>query len=214
MEKLVKVTKYSDKIKEQRIQARIELDHPILVRDKVARMLAKVADNLPEELFLLIDSGYRTKKVQNNLWQSRSKTINGLVADPTKGTPPHNTGGAVDVAFQDKDGNEINLSKPFRKYYSQPKLISKSITVDAQNKRLLMNKLMLGVGFAPNPREYWHYSYGDKMWADYYKKKILYRGIESIDKSLLFSFSKRLLNKLIKKTWRLFRSVFNIEVNY
>ena len=214
MEKLVKATSYSKRIKELRVIARIEIGHPVLVRDAVAKRLATVADNLPKGLFLQIDSGYRSIKTQNDLWIYRSKTIRGLVADPTKKSPLHNTGGAVDVALQTEKSKEINLSAPFAKYYTYPELRSKKITPDAQEKRLLLNKLMLEAGFAPNPKEYWHFSYGDKAWADYYKKEVLCQGIESVDRKLQYSFPRVVFNKMIKRVWRLIRLMFGLKVNY
>ena len=73
LEKLVKVTRYSDKIKEQSVLSRIEIDHPILIRDTVAKKLAKVANNLPKNIFLKIDSGYRSQDIQKKLWLSDQK---------------------------------------------------------------------------------------------------------------------------------------------
>jgi len=214
MEKLVEATKYSKRIKELNILARIELNHPVIVREEVAQRLADAVNKLPEELFLQVDSGYRSKETQKNLWQYRSNKVNDLVADPSREDTAHNTGGAIDVTLQNNNGKEINLSEPFDKYYAYPELRSKKITIDAQNNRLLLNKVMLEAGFAPNPKEYWHFSYGDKVWADYYKKDVLFREIDSIDKKVQYSFPRVIFNKAIKKLWWLVRLVTGTNVNY
>ena len=39
------------------------------------------------------------------------------------------------------------------------------------NNRMLLRKVMMQAGFAPYDGEWWHFSYGDKEWAYYYKKK-------------------------------------------
>jgi D-alanyl-D-alanine dipeptidase len=36
---------------------------------------------------------------------------------------------------------------------------------------MLLRSVMLQAGFAPFDGEWWHFSYGDREWAYYYKKK-------------------------------------------
>ena len=68
---LVRVTKYSDKIRELDVVKRISVEYPLYCRDEVARMLAKAAANLPSDLHLQVDSAYRTRKAQEILWEAR-----------------------------------------------------------------------------------------------------------------------------------------------
>jgi D-alanyl-D-alanine dipeptidase len=228
-EPLVPANKYNKEIVFLKPFKQINPDYPILVRDTVAKKLAEVASKLPGNLFLQIDSGHRNFEVQKNLWQHRynqfkSKNPNlsrdkvykitrNLVFDPSNGIPPHTTGGAVDISCQSGEGDEINLSSPFKKYYEEPKLISKRITKKAQGLRIMMNRLMLNEGFAPNEREYWHFSYGDLAWAKYYKKKVIYGEIHA-PKKLKHNIVIRYNNKLIRAFWRIINNLFKIETNY
>jgi D-alanyl-D-alanine dipeptidase len=41
---------------------------------------------------------------------------------------------------------------------------------EAWNNRQLLRYVMLSAGFAPFDGEWWHFSYGDREWAFYYKK--------------------------------------------
>lgn len=214
MEKLVRINKYSSKIKELGILARIETDHPIIIRDEVAKRLARVANSLPEGLSLQIDSGYRSIRTQKKLWKNRSKVIGGLVVNPQTKYSSHHTGGAVDVSLLDRNGKELNLSEPFKKYYLYPKLKSHEISQKAQYYRLLLNNSMIKAGFAPNPKEYWHFYYGDKVWADYYQKKVLYYDVKSVDKKLLYGFFKKYWFRMIKRGWWLLRRVFRVSTSY
>ncbi len=84
----------------------------------------------------------------------------------------HPTGGAVDLLIIDKNTNKpiefgsdyLDFNNPNIKYFS------KSISFESRKNRKLLRQLMLKNGFAPYDGEWWHFSYGDKEWAFYYKK--------------------------------------------
>ena len=130
------------------------------------------------------------------------------------GTPPHTTGAAVDISLLDNDGKEINLSDPFLKYYDEPHLISTKITKEAQEKRLLLHKLMTEENFAPNKNEYWHFSYGDNDWAEYYKKKPIYEKSYELPKSYYYPKYKIILIKIYIKLWKITNHLLKIDRSY
>ena len=210
---LVRVNKYSKKIKELPIFKRINIDYPLLCRDKVAEKLAVVVCNLPVNVFLQIDSAYRTPKTQKILWKLRNKIMLGLVHNPNNGQSPHCTGVAVDVSLLDVNGKEINLSEPFIKYYEEPQIISNRITSKAQELRIILNKAMLSAGFAPNAREYWHFSYGDKGWGEYTKRAIIYPEIV-IDSNQYYSFYLRIYYRVLKRLWKFTNKILKLQTNY
>lgn len=209
----VRVNKYSNKIRELSILRRITIDYPLLCRDEVAKLLAKVADSLPDNLFLQVDSAYRDKSIEKILFDSRNKIMPGLVQNPKEGHSSHYTGGTVDVSLVDVTGKEINLSAPLEKYYQEPQLISDKISRESQRLRNILNDAMLKVGFAPNSREYWHYSYGNKSWSLYTKKEPFYDYID-IDKSLFYPLYKRIVIRIFRRIWKLYIQLFNVKVNY
>lgn len=210
---LVRVTKYSNKIRELPVIKRISVNYPLLCKNIVASMLAEAANKLPDNLFLQVDSAYRTRKTQHILWESRKDIMPGLVYNPENGVPPHCTGGALDVSLVDKNGIEINLSEPFSKYYDEPQLNSQKISPKARDLRVLLNKIMLDVGFAPNQKEYWHFSYGDKMWADYFNQKVKYEEIE-LPTKYYHSLFQRLYFKTARRLWKLKNKFFSVKTNY
>lgn len=220
LEDLVRV-KGEGKIKELSILARIEIDHPVLVRKAVLDKLSRVVMRLPKGIYLQIDSGYRGRKAEESVWDYRLKQNKGdyrktekLVSNPNKRASSHASGGSVDISLVDKNGKEINLSEPFDKYYCEPQLMSKKISKKAQELRLLLNKFMFEQGFAPNKREYWHFTYGSESWAKFYKKKQLYKEIGFIPSRLLYPLWKRIAFRLIRRIWRLLRYIFRIKTSY
>lgn len=219
-DRLVIANKYSSRIKLLSVVKRIETNIPILVQDKVAKMLARAVDKIPNDFYLQVDGGYRSPKVQEILWNNRVKELgitkaNDLVSNPynNKSIPGHTTGGAVDVSLLDKNLNEINLSAPFTKYYDEQELYSKKITKEAQQLRLLLYNVMLSVGFAPCDNEYWHFSYGDKKWARYYNKKSIYTQIKNPEK-YYYPFFQRYFYKIYRRIYKLLNKIFRLKTNY
>ncbi len=87
-----------------------------------------------------------------------------------KTPPPHSTGAAVDVTLVDDLGEIVNMGSPIDEMSerSHPDYYANSEDPQAQQyhtHRLLLNDVMLKAGFQRNPREWWHFSFGDQMWA-------------------------------------------------
>ncbi len=103
--------------------------------------------------------------------------------------PPHCTGAAVDVVLQDhRDGQLIPMGGgPGRNWpdlYEQEEE-KRDLSLEEKefqrNRRILFWTMVLS-GFAPNPTEWWHYSWGDQMWAGWYKAPAaIYGLVETIN---------------------------------
>ena len=88
----------------------------------------------------------------------------------TRCPPPHSTGGALDVCLSDKDGNLVEMgsmvdqmdetSNPF--FYAN---IKNEEAIIWNSRRNLLREVMNKFGFAQHPNEWWHFSYGDQLWA-------------------------------------------------
>ncbi len=84
--------------------------------------------------------------------------------------PPHSTGAAVDLTLVDANQREVDMGSPFDEptERSFPNHFA-SATDDggrrAHESRQLLFRLMSAVGFRRQPREWWHFSYGDQAWA-------------------------------------------------
>jgi len=96
--------------------------------------------------------------------------------DPSK-PPPHSTGAAIDLTLVDQTGTPIEMGSPidelsprsYPDYYAtlEPDLelgVSAKPSQIHQN-RLLLRQVMKATGFEQHPNEWWHFSYGDQLWA-------------------------------------------------
>jgi zinc D-Ala-D-Ala dipeptidase len=87
--------------------------------------------------------------------------------DP-KMPPPHSTGAAIDITLVDESGVAIDMGSEIDEISprSFPDHFVGTIAGDRfdQNRQLL-NFVMCRAGFARHYHEWWHFSWGDQLWA-------------------------------------------------
>lgn len=155
------------------------------LRKGVAEKLTAIQSKLGGYKFKIWD-GYRLREVQNNIYQkfwhelkqkqpdwsdeklAAEVSIFVTKPDNPKRIPPHATGGAVDLTLVDKSGHELNLGTNFdyfgpeaAVYYFDGKNGNKEIS----NNRKLLREALLSQGFRQDEEEWWHYDYGNQLWA-------------------------------------------------
>ena len=173
-------------------------DHPnykhILVRSSVNQMLQKAAKNLPDSYQLVVRAGHRPIEVQYKLLEMvkygyakenpSASDYESLafarqyVADPAIKLPPHCCGAAVDVDMYDtKTGKLVDFGCPMNTDGDIAHVYTDKINSEQASNREILRQAMLSADFAPHPNEWWHFSYGDKMWAKFYSKSAAIYGL-------------------------------------
>jgi len=89
--------------------------------------------------------------------------------------PPHSTGGAFDLTIRKENGEHLYMGSIFddvtevahTDYFERLEGIRRLnfSEKEAQQNRRLLYGVMEKAGFQNNPNEWWHFSYGDQMWA-------------------------------------------------
>lgn len=92
--------------------------------------------------------------------------------------PPHSTGGAVDVSLVDPVGGAVSMGSaidaigpisepdhPGQQALHLPPGPERDRWLKAQEHRDLLRQVMEAAGFAQHPNEWWHFSWGDQLWA-------------------------------------------------
>jgi D-alanyl-D-alanine dipeptidase len=84
--------------------------------------------------------------------------------------PPHSTGAAVDLTLANEHGDPQDLGSPIDEISprSYPDYFASSTSPPESHYhqlRLLLREVMLAAGFQQHPAEWWHFSFGDQMWA-------------------------------------------------
>ncbi len=84
--------------------------------------------------------------------------------------PPHSTGGAIDVTLVDAAGQVVNMGSAIDEISprSYPNYFANSPHSTEQTfhqHRTLLNQVMSRAGFKRHENEWWHFCYGDQLWA-------------------------------------------------
>ena len=158
------------------------------LRKSCIKMLKKASDFLKKVLpnaKLLLVYAYRHPDVQQKYFceqcdlmkqkydflekEQLFEMVHQLIAVPK--VAGHPTGGAIDLTIQ-VEGKTLDMGTKIADFSDSEKIkpFSKQITDVQQKNRLLLRSIMVQAGFAPFDGEWWHFSYGDKEWAGYYKK--------------------------------------------
>ena len=162
-------------------------------RETAAKKLIQVAEKLKKQgITIEIFELYRSLKKQTKEFNEIKKQIQEenptltqeeiwekttqFIADPSL-TPPHCTGGAVDLRLLDKNGNPLDFGVEINSVSKKSYLNTKNISKTAQKNRNLLISTMLEAEFAPLATEWWHYSYGDLYWSAFYNQPALYNVI-------------------------------------
>lgn len=160
-------------------------DKRMFLREGVVKKLEEIQKELKIYKFKIWD-GFRSRVVQNNIYQKfwnglrqqhpdwdteKLKTEVGVfITDATdiQRIPPHATGGAVDLTLVDLEGKELNLGTNFD--YFGPEASStyfdeNSIDDIVRKNRILLREAMIAKDFIEYSEEWWHFDYGNQLWA-------------------------------------------------
>jgi D-alanyl-D-alanine dipeptidase len=168
----------------------------IFVRTGTLQKLQEVQNYLDQKfngLEIDVTYGYRSLAVQTAKYQETrndleklniyktelelNEAIHKYIAVPT--VAGHPTGGAVDVRLKNKAGQILDFGTEMHENAELSYTFNPLVDQESWHNRQILRASMLSAGFAPYDGEWWHFSYGDKEWAHYYKKpSSLYNQLE------------------------------------
>ena len=90
-----------------------------------------------------------------------------FVAQPSKEGGGHQTGGAIDLTLCDDDGGQYFLGTRVQEFNEKTSTRARGLDRPVREYRKILLDAMTGAGFVNYPGEWWHFSYGDRLWAAY-----------------------------------------------
>lgn len=161
------------------------------IRITIYEKLLAAQKNLPNQLRFCLYEGYRSLKLQaqlfhqryeilkqdypawehSQLFQETIKLVSPVInLDGSINTPPHATGAAIDIYLVDRQDEMVDMGIRVADWMqdkdgSLSQTDSVKISDTAKQYRLIMSDVLEQVGLVNYPREYWHWSYGDRYWA-------------------------------------------------
>jgi len=170
------------------------------VREQVAEKLLNVSLALRPTYKLVIIEGFRDMVSQQQEWdrvfeeikntdrsfsdEAIEQKVRMLVAKPHP-LANHHCGGAIDVTLAYEDNTFVDMGTPYISQITDLNdrgkipMLSPEITKVQQRNRFILRMHMEEEGFVWYPGEWWHYCFGDRMWAVYSQQMIaIYGSIE------------------------------------
>ena len=159
------------------------------IRFYIYQMLLNAKKELPENYFFKIYEAYRPLEDQKKLWeevvQKQKKIYPNLAVDseefivhcdvfcanPYRQGSGHQSGAAIDVSLCDKNGKEYDMGGVVRGF-SETADFDFNVSFEARKNRNILKNALEKAGFINYPAEWWHYSFGDRLWAKLTGSKI------------------------------------------
>lgn len=159
----------------------------MLVRLSLAKMLQTAEKELPKDVTFLILDAWRPKVAQEAYFNAyvrkfskkhpewsmnrvkKQASVYAINPFTELNRAGHLTGGAIDVVLA-KEGIRIPMKAQGVPYEEGLKLDAKGLTKDVSDSRMILKECMMKAGFTNYPPEYWHWCYGDYIWAELNKK--------------------------------------------
>ena len=151
----------------------------VYLRRGVAEKLGAVLKMLPQGVHLKIYSAFAQNRARYPDADEAEITLKtkAKCADPRKGFGGHQTGGAIDLSLCDAAGNDLDMGTAYGKFNRCTPTACSDVSPSIKENRLLLLRAMQSVGFVNYPQEWWHYCYGDRMWAAYTQKNKCFYGL-------------------------------------
>lgn len=158
------------------------------VREGVLERLVHAADTLPSGYKLVLLDSWRPFVLQKWLFEQHEQQFNvegslsckqspeTFVSRPSENIeqqPPfHLTGGAVDVTLANSYGQTLDMGTRFDEttaasytYHYEAVDEADKHGCSVRDNRRFLYQIMVDSGFVNIPSEWWHFSYGDQLWA-------------------------------------------------
>ncbi|MGW6405174.1 M15 family metallopeptidase [Streptomyces sp. NPDC055134] len=153
------------------------------LREGVVDRLMEAQGLLSDGLRLLFVEGYRPLSLQRTYFEGYSTKLQSLHPEWSAGQvraaasrfvsppeiAPHSAGAAVDLTLADIDGRELDMGTQMN---ASPEASAgacytgaDNISAEARENRKIFGAALTAVGLVNYPTEWWHWSLGDRYWA-------------------------------------------------
>lgn len=175
-------------------------EHPeydgVYVRSELADRLKIAAASLDDRYSLVVRAGHRPIEVQRRILiecaddykknhpdasdQEALEHARTFVSDPDITLPPHVCAAAVDIELMyTATGELLDFGSKIDDDNDKSFLYYPDLTQEQKDNRQILVKAMLDAGFASCMPEWWHFSYGDQVWAWFYgEEQSLYSPVD------------------------------------
>ena len=153
------------------------------VRTYIYDLLKEARKHLPENYHFVIYEAYRPLARQVEMWENLKSRLmkenphldpeseelaemcNVYIANPYRQGSGHQSGAAVDVSLVNDNEVEYDMGCAVGDFGPETAIDSEHISEEAKKNRSILKSALEKVGLINYPPEWWHYSFGDRLWA-------------------------------------------------
>lgn len=151
------------------------------IRPDIKQRINAASLTLPDGLNLMIYEAFRSRARQHELWAPVFAKIIAAHPDWTAEqhytetsrwvSPPdgfgsgHQAGAAIDITLATNNREPLDMGTDMQAFTPLTPTASDAPDTARQNRDLLVNTLQ-AQGLINYPDEWWHFSYGDRLWAE------------------------------------------------
>ena len=153
------------------------------IRTYIYNLLLKAQKALPADCHFIIFEAYRPLAVQMQKWQEIQAKLHAenpdipmdsaeftnmctrFIANPLTVGSGHQTGAAIDVTLCTGTKELYDMGAPIQGFSDLAETAAEGLSPVAQKNRTLLKGVLEDVGLVNYPSEWWHYSFGDRLWA-------------------------------------------------
>ena len=152
------------------------------LRSTVYGKLREARAALPSGLGFILYEAFRPRSRQIELWNmviaklqaerpeltgdALTEAANEWVSNPNAFGSGHQAGAAIDITLCDAAGNELPMGTKVQEFNAHTKTECSGLSEEVVRNRTLLRSTLEKVGFINYPPEWWHFSHGDRLWAE------------------------------------------------
>jgi len=154
-----------------------------IIRAYIYNLLKQARYHLPKNYNFIVYEAYRPMAAQVELWNSVVARLSAqypqydvnseefiamcdvYAANPHRQGSGHQSGAAIDVSLVNDNGIEYDMGGQVRGFDETADFDCPTISAEARHHREILREALSKVGLVNYPAEWWHYSFGDRLWA-------------------------------------------------
>ena len=154
-----------------------------LIRTYIYNLIKNAQKHLPQGYHFVVYEAYRPMESQIKLWdgvvcEQKKKhpemDVNSeefialcdvFAANPYRQGSGHQSGASVDISLIDDAGKEYDMGGMVRGFDETADFDCPNISPEGRKNREILRDALSKSGLVNYPSEWWHYSFGDRLWA-------------------------------------------------
>ncbi len=152
------------------------------IRTEIRQRIEKASKTLPDGLTFMIYEAYRSRQQQQRLWDpvyAKLKHENpqwhadDLYTEASRWISPpdgfgsgHQAGAAVDITLATLDRHPLDMGTKMNEKSTPLTMTASPVADNIRLNRDILISTLARFGLVNYPDEWWHFSYGDRLWAE------------------------------------------------